>query len=236
MRTHMQVVASLWLLGTMACGESPAPQQAAEVKAPGTTAGAHAEEENAIHLSEDMVRDLRISTALVAERSGAQEVSVLGEVAADQSRYAEVAPPTGGQIVGVLVELNAAVGRGTPLAQLRSTDLGRARADLLAADARRELAGQTLERKRTLAAERIVPHARCRRPRRRSARPTPRRGRRERRSVRSASPRTTPEATARCSTSAPRWPGVSLPGTSCWASTPTPTRRCSRSRTCRACG
>jgi len=156
MRTHVRCAAALWLLGTMACGESPAPQQTAEVKAPGTTAGAHPEEENAIHLSEDMVRDLRISTALVAERSGAQEVSVLGEVAADESRYAEVAPPTGAQVVGVLVELNAAVAPGTPLAQLRSTDLGRARADVLAADARRELAGQTLARKRTLAAERIV--------------------------------------------------------------------------------
>ena len=46
--------------------------------------------------------------------------------------------------------------RGTPLAQLRSTELGRARADLLSADARRDLARQTLDRKRTLAAERIV--------------------------------------------------------------------------------
>ena len=48
------------------------------------------------------------------------------------------------------------MGPGTPLAQLRSTELGRARADVLTADARRDLAAQTLERKRTLAAERIV--------------------------------------------------------------------------------
>ncbi len=116
----------------------------------------HAEEENAIHLTEDMARDLRISTASVVERPGAGEVTVLGEVAADQARYAEVAPPTGGQVVRVLVETNGRVGRGTPLAQLRSTDLGRARADLLSAEARRDLARQTLDRKRTLANERIV--------------------------------------------------------------------------------
>ena len=116
----------------------------------------HAEEENAIHLTEDMVRDLRISTAMVVERSGAGEVTALGEVVADQARYAEVAPPSSGQIVRVLVETNASVGRGTPLAQLRSTELGRARADLLSAEARRDLARQTLDRKRTLAAERIV--------------------------------------------------------------------------------
>jgi cobalt-zinc-cadmium efflux system membrane fusion protein len=116
----------------------------------------HPEEENAIHLSADMLRDLRISTAVVVERPGAQEVSVLGEIAADQSRYAEVAPPTGGQIVRVIVEVNAPVRQGAPLAQLRSSELGRARADLLSAEARRDLASQTLDRKRTLAAERIV--------------------------------------------------------------------------------
>ena len=156
MRTQLTAIAALSLLVAVACGSGPAPQQTSQVDRPAEAAGTHEEEENAIHLSEDMLRDLRIGTALVAERSGAQDVAVLGEVAADQSRYAEVAPPTGGQIVRVLVELNATVRQGTPLAQLRSTDLGRARADLLSAEARRDLAGQTLERKRTLAAERIV--------------------------------------------------------------------------------
>ena len=117
----------------------------------------HAEEENAIHLGEDMIRDLRISTQTVTERAGEQEVSVLGEVAAAQDRYAEVAPPTGGQVVRVLVDLNGAVAVGAPLAELRSAALGNARAALLSASARRDLAAQTLERKRSLAGERIVP-------------------------------------------------------------------------------
>jgi cobalt-zinc-cadmium efflux system membrane fusion protein len=103
-----------------------------------------------------MIRDLRISTAVVTERTGGQDVSVLGQVAADQSRYAEIAPPGSGQVLRVLVELNDLVREGTPLAQLRSTELGRARADRLSAEARRDLAQQTLERKRSLAAERIV--------------------------------------------------------------------------------
>ena len=116
----------------------------------------HDEEENAIHLTEDMVRDLRIGTASVVERPSAVEITVLGEVTVDQSRYAEVVPPTGGQIVDVLVEMNGVVRQGTPLARLRSTELGRARANLLSAEAHRDLAGQSLERKRTLSAERIV--------------------------------------------------------------------------------
>ena len=139
----------------VSCGREPAASGSAS-RQPAEVVETHAEEENAIHLSEDMVRDLRISTATVVERPGAGEVTALGEVVADQTRYAEVGPPTSGQVVRVLVETNASVSRGTPLAELRSTDLGRARADLLSAEARRDLAQQTLDRKRTLAAERIV--------------------------------------------------------------------------------
>jgi membrane fusion protein, heavy metal efflux system len=149
------VVAHLLLLVSLGCGrEAPAPKSATDVAA--VEADSHPEEANAIHLSEDMVRDLRISTATVAERTGAQTVSVLGQIAADQARYAEVAPPTSGQVVRMLVEQNAHVREGAALAELRSPELGRARADLITAEARRDLAQQALERKRSLAAERIV--------------------------------------------------------------------------------
>ena len=150
-------IGTLLALATLAGAcrtETPPHTTRTETAAPaGET---HAEEENAIHLSADMARDLRISTAAVSERPGAREVSVLGEVAVDEGRYAEVAPPTGGQVVQVLGELNAPVAAGTPLAQLRSSEVGRARAELISTQVRRDLAQQTLERKRSLAAERIV--------------------------------------------------------------------------------
>lgn len=157
----MNVHATFWVLALgvsmSACSGEPTPPAGQTGDASNAAAApTHAEEENALHLSEDMLRDLRTSTATVAERPGLQEASVLGEIAVDQDRYAEVAPPTGGQIVRLLVGTNAMVSRGTPLAQLRSTDLGRARADLLTAEARRDLARQTLDRKRGLAQERIV--------------------------------------------------------------------------------
>lgn len=156
MRARLAAIGTLGILGlAIACGGGSAPGEPPA----STTAGpadTHPEEENAIHLGEDMVRDLRISTATVTQRSGAREVAVLGEIAADQGRYAEVAPPTGGQVVRVLVDLNAAVRQGAPLAQLRSAEFGRARADLLTAEVRRDLAQQVLDRKRQLAAERII--------------------------------------------------------------------------------
>src|SRR5687768_13419002 len=139
----------------LGCSREPAASNRSSAK-PAEVVATHAEEKNAIHLTEDMVRDLRISTAAVAERSGAGEVMALGEVVADQARYAEVASPITAQIVRVLVDTNGSVAVGTPLAQLRSTDLGRARAERLSAEARRDLARQALDRKRTLASERIV--------------------------------------------------------------------------------
>ena len=153
---HILMLALVSVLFTACRREQSSSEHAEQTQAPVRAEETHEEEQNAIHLSDDMVRDLRISTAAAAERSGAEEVSVLGEVAADQSRYAEVAPPTSGQIVRVLVEQNAVVKEGSPLAQLRSTELGRARADLLSAEAHRDLARQTVDRKRTLANERIV--------------------------------------------------------------------------------
>jgi len=139
----------------LGCSREPTPSNRSSAT-PAEVVATHAEEKNAIHLTEDMVRDLRISTTAVAERSGAGEVMALGEVVADQARYAEVASPITAQIVRVLVDTNGSVAVGTPLAQLRSTDLGRARAERLSAEARRDLARQALDRKRTLASERIV--------------------------------------------------------------------------------
>jgi cobalt-zinc-cadmium efflux system membrane fusion protein len=153
--TSRAVLTWLSLTGVWACGSEPPVRQSGQ--APPAIEETHEEEANAIHLSEDVVRDLRISTSTVGERTGVQEVSALGEVTADQTRYAEVAPPIAGQIVRVLADSNDAVSPGDPLAELRSTDLGRARADLRAAVARRDLARQTLDRRRTLADERIVP-------------------------------------------------------------------------------
>ena len=156
MTPHLQSVGLLLLLiVSTGCGRQPAPARDTSSE-DSLTRETHEEEANAIHLGEDVIRDLRISTALVAERTGSQDVSVLGQIAPDQTRYAEVAPPTGGQVMRVLVDLNVLVRQGAPLAQLRSTELGRARADLLSAQARRDLAQQTLQRKRSLAEERIV--------------------------------------------------------------------------------
>jgi cobalt-zinc-cadmium efflux system membrane fusion protein len=104
-----------------------------------------------------MLRDLRMTTARVERRTANADVDMLGEITVNRDALAEVPPPIDAHVLRLLVPVNALVTEGQPLAELRSPDVGRARADLIAAQARVQLATQTLERKRTLGAERIVP-------------------------------------------------------------------------------
>jgi cobalt-zinc-cadmium efflux system membrane fusion protein len=140
----------------VACGRqtasAPVAQQQPPPERPTPPAAA-----GLLRLDPAMLRDLRMTTAVVERRTASAEVDMLGEIGVDRERYAEVAPPIDAQVVRLLVPVNGVVSQGQTLAELRSPELGRARADLITAAAHVRLASQTLERKRTLAAERIVP-------------------------------------------------------------------------------
>jgi cobalt-zinc-cadmium efflux system membrane fusion protein len=104
-----------------------------------------------------MLRDLRMTTSAVERRTANADVDMLGEIAINRDGLAEVPPPIDAQVMRLLVAVNAVVTEGQPVAELRSPEVGRARAELIAARARVQLATQTRDRKRTLGAERIVP-------------------------------------------------------------------------------
>lgn len=111
---------------------------------------------NILQVEETMLRDLRLTMAKVEQRPGGEGVSVVGELQADQNRYAEVGAPVTARIVRLLAVPGQNVRAGQVLAEAQSTDLGRARAEHDAAEARVKLARSALERKRALA-DRIVP-------------------------------------------------------------------------------
>lgn len=111
---------------------------------------------NILQLEETMLRDLHLTTARVEQRPGGEGVSVVGELQADQARYAEVGTPVTARVVRMLAEPGQAVRAGQVLAEAQSTELGRARADFDSAQARVALAQAALDRKRALA-DRIVP-------------------------------------------------------------------------------
>jgi membrane fusion protein, heavy metal efflux system len=117
----------------------------------------HAGEKGEVRIDPSMLRDLKVTTAPAEARSAAETVAVLGELTVNQNAYAEVAAPVAARVVAVSADIGQTIAAGQPLVTLASADLGRARADLMSAKARAELARTSLVRKRDLAAERLVP-------------------------------------------------------------------------------
>jgi cobalt-zinc-cadmium efflux system membrane fusion protein len=119
--------------------------------------GTEPNSEHVLRIKPEMLRDIRVTTAPVEVRAGGEGVQLLGELKVNESRYAEVGTPIASRVVSVLAAPGQIVRRGQPLAALQSVDIGKARAESITAQARLDLAKKTLERKRSLAAENIVP-------------------------------------------------------------------------------
>jgi cobalt-zinc-cadmium efflux system membrane fusion protein len=128
-----------------------------EAKPAPAKADSHKEAANTVEVDEGMLRDLRITTRAVESRPGGERVVLLGELAVDQRAYAEVGTPVAARVTRLHVNAGDAVRAGQTLAELVSPELGRERAAYLSASARLKLAEAALDRKRGLAAEKIVP-------------------------------------------------------------------------------
>ena len=156
--THKPLAIFVTCLALSACSrgsEEPAKPAAAEAKA--GEADAHKEDANNIEVEEGMLRDLRITTRQVESRASGERVMLLGELGVDERAYAEVGVPVAARVTRLFVNAGDVVRRGQTLVELTTPELGRARADYLSANARLKLAEAALERKRGLAAEKIVP-------------------------------------------------------------------------------
>jgi cobalt-zinc-cadmium efflux system membrane fusion protein len=144
-------------------GEHAAPNAVATPHA--DAPGAHADEgheaegadEGVVRIDPEMLRDLRITTAVAESRSGAEGSPVLGELRVNENAYAEVGSPVQARAVRVLATPGQRVKRGQVLAELQSLELGKTRGEYREAQARLELARKALARKRSLAEERIAP-------------------------------------------------------------------------------
>jgi cobalt-zinc-cadmium efflux system membrane fusion protein len=143
----------------LACGggsESAAPP-AAPASSEAATERHAAADGNTVHIEEGMLRDLRITLDEVESRPGGEQSTLLGELAVDQRAYAEVGVPVQARVTRLLVNAGETVRRAQVLAELTSPQLGQVRAEYSSAEARVALADAALERKRGLAAEKIVP-------------------------------------------------------------------------------
>ncbi len=160
-REWSAVVLAVLLTG---CGRKEAPSEAA----PRASATPHDPAEEAagdhdddtgrrVEVDREMLRDLRLTTAAVESRPGGEGSPVLGELRVNEDAYAEIGTPVTARAVRLLAAPGQRVRAGEVLAELRSPELGRARGEHRQAEARVELARRSLERKRSLADERIAP-------------------------------------------------------------------------------
>ncbi|MFP2934666.1 efflux RND transporter periplasmic adaptor subunit, partial [Pyxidicoccus sp. 3LG] len=107
-------------------------------------ADAHGDDHGEPHvrIASEMMRDLRVTTARVGVRPAGESVTVLGELTFSENAYAEVAAPIPARVGTVFVSTGQQVKQGDKLAELRSPELGRARATLQGAQARATAARQ----------------------------------------------------------------------------------------------
>ena len=157
--THRTTLILATCAFVMACGggsDTTTTPPAAESAAPAPEARAEPDA-STVRIEEGMLRDLRITLDEVESRPGGEQITLLGELDVDQRAYAEVGVPVPARVTRLLVNAGQTVRRGQTLAELTSPELGQARAEYLSAEARVRLADAALERKRGLAAERIVP-------------------------------------------------------------------------------
>ena len=109
-----------------------------------------------VTLSAEALESLRLTYARAEERELLPSLEVPAEIVAVPDRRATVGPRVAGRVVDVRVNVGDPVERGVPLVVLESDEVGRARADLIAARARAAVARRKLDRERGLLKDRIT--------------------------------------------------------------------------------
>jgi membrane fusion protein, heavy metal efflux system len=157
MRLHYLFTIGL-LAFIVACSRNdPKRTSGGASETPSAPAARSAEGEKGIlRIEPEMLRDLKITTTRVEQRPGGEGAILLGELRINENTYAQVGAPVPSRILALQASPGQAVKVGQPLATLQSTELGKARSELIVATAHSDFARQTLDRKKRLASERIV--------------------------------------------------------------------------------
>src|SRR5262249_32600362 len=131
------------------CGDDEPRPGAAEHDEEGE---AHEEghDEAAVHLLPDQISAAGITTAVVEARRETAVLEANGEIEAAADRLARIGSRVPGRIGKLAVGVGDVVKKGQTLAVLESSELGRAKADYLAARVTAQVARETADRERQL--------------------------------------------------------------------------------------
>jgi len=152
-RSHLSLKTSVLAALLLACGPapSPAPAPAAEPDLEHADEPAHDAPPRRVRLSPEVMRDAGIADAPVVREILTETIQVVGEIAADPDRSAQVAARVAGTLEAVHFLEGDAVKVGQLLATIRAPGLGSLRADLASLQARAAAARSNLARLEALA-------------------------------------------------------------------------------------
>ena len=156
MKNTMRIGFVAFLVLLTSCTKKQDAEPSGEHKVESAPRSAEHGELAVLKVEPSMLRDLRVTTAKVEERTGGDSTTILGELRVNESAYAEVGAPIPSRIVRFEAAPGGTVRAGQTLAILQSPEIGKAKADMITAQSHVDLARQVLERKRRLGAERIV--------------------------------------------------------------------------------
>jgi membrane fusion protein, heavy metal efflux system len=163
--THAVVLGAWLACAGLACdahdehageGEHAAEHDSDEHGAPHATTGHAGASDKLVRVDRGMLRDLRITVQAAESRPAGDTVLALGELRVNEDAYAEIGSAIPARVSKVLVAAGDVVAADQPLIELESPEVGRNRSLLSTTKARLVLARQTLERRRVLAADKIV--------------------------------------------------------------------------------
>jgi cobalt-zinc-cadmium efflux system membrane fusion protein len=157
--TRRHVVLYAVLVTALCCrGKRPLAETHQDEGGDRPAAGAAADKrrESLVRIDPEMMRDLRVTTAVVEARPSSEGPAVLGELQVNENAYAEVGSPSAARVSRLFASPGERVRRGQPLAELQSMEVGKTRGDYREAQARLDLARAALERKRALAVRGIA--------------------------------------------------------------------------------
>ena len=151
--TSFHWVLTVGLLCLVSCSGSPPDDHADHDEHASSVDEQH--EEGVVQLAAQMLERVQIRTAEVSERTLPAELVTTGQVDFQQDRLAHVTPRIPGRVESVTADLGDQIEANQSLAVIDSIELGQAKAALLEAKAREELARQNLNREEGLYTERI---------------------------------------------------------------------------------
>lgn len=160
MRSRFSKLQSLALAAALfaapGCRSKEAPKESGDAAHGGEAEGEHADEKGVIRLTPEQAAAANIQTAKAERKAEAGFLEATAEIQAPPDRQARVGSQVSGRIVTVRVKPGARVKVGTALVVVDSPDVGRGKADYLAALAGSRVADETAERERALHAKKIT--------------------------------------------------------------------------------